>query len=68
MGIYIIVLVSYYNYKRDFVSGMAVAGFLTFIIAWLFWLGGFVSGVTLVFVIAVTIASIILLFFGKREL
>ena len=67
IGIYIITLMTIYNYKRDFVEGMAVAGFFTFLIALLFYLADFISGVTLVFVIAITIVSVALLFFNKRR-
>jgi len=67
IGIYIITLMTIYNYKRDFVEGMAVAGFFTFLIALLFYLADFISGVTLVFVIAITIISVALLFFNKRR-
>ena len=67
MGIYIIIMMSIYNYKRDFVEGMAIAGFFTFLIALFFYLGDFISGVTFVFVIAVAIISVALLFFNKRR-
>ena len=67
IGIYIITMMSIYNYKRDFVEGMAVAGFFTFLVALFFFLGDFISGVTFVFVIAVTIISVALLFFNKRR-
>ena len=67
IAIYIIIMMTVYNYKRDFVEGMAVAGFFTFLIALLFYLADFISGVTLVFVIAITIVSVALLFFNKRR-
>ncbi len=67
IAIYIITMMTIYNYKRDFVEGMAVAGFFTFLIALFFYLGDFISGVTFVFVIAVTIISVGLLFFNKRR-
>ena len=67
IAVYIIVLITLYNYKRDFVEGMAVAGFFTFLIALFFYLGDFVSGTTFVFVIGVTIVSVVLLFFNKRK-
>jgi len=47
MAIYIIVLVGYYKAQDDFKGALAVAGYGTFIVAFLFWLGGFVMGWTL---------------------
>ena len=44
IAIYVIVLVGFYKAKDDFKGAFAVAGYGTFVIALLFWIGGFVSG------------------------
>ena len=44
MAIWIIILIGYYKARDDFKGGMAVAGYVTFVIALFFWIGGFVSG------------------------
>jgi len=44
IAIYIIVMVGFYKAKEDFQGAMAVAGYGTFVVALLFWLGGFVNG------------------------
>lgn len=57
--IWIIILIGYYKARDDFGGAMGVAGFVTFVIGLLFWLGGFVSGVTLSIVIGMAIIGII---------
>ena len=44
VGIYVIILMGFYKAKDDFSGAMAVAGYGTFVVALLFWIGGFVSG------------------------
>jgi len=44
IAIYIIVLIGYYKAKDDFQGALAIAGYGTFVVALLFWIGGFVSG------------------------
>lgn len=66
IGIYVITLMGIYNYKKDFVEGLAIAGFFTFLIALLFWISGFISAFTLVITIALAIAGFIFLWFGKK--
>ena len=44
IAIYIIVLMGFYKAKEDFTGGLAVAGYGTFVVALLLWVGGFVSG------------------------
>lgn len=43
LAIYFIVLIGFYKAKEDFKGALAVAGYGTFVIALLFWIGGFVS-------------------------
>ena len=67
IGVYVIVLMGVYNYQKDFFEAMAIAGFLTFMIGTLFWLGEFISGITFTIVIAVTIVGFGLLWFTKKS-
>ena len=44
LGIWVIILMGYMKAQNDFKGGLAVAGYSTFVVALLFWIGGFVSG------------------------
>jgi len=55
IAIYIIVLVGFYKAKEDFQGALAVAGYGTFVVALLLWIGGFVSGWALGISIALAI-------------
>lgn len=59
VAIYIIVIMGYYRTKNDLFGGGAVAGFVTFVIALLFWLGGFVNGYTLAFTIGIMVIGVV---------
>lgn len=61
IGIYIIVLMGYYKAREDFAGGIAVAGFCTFIVGLLFWLGGFVTGLAFSFTLAIAIVGVIVI-------
>lgn len=61
IAIYVIVLMGFYKAKDDFKGAMAVAGFGTFVVALLFWIGGIVSGISLGMVIGVAIIGVIVL-------
>ena len=67
LAIYIIVLIGFYKARDDFAGAMAVAGFGVFIIALLFWLGNFITGVTLTIAIALALVGIIVLLIDKRN-
>ena len=61
IAIFMISMITYYKAKMDFAGGMAVSGFVTFIIGLLFWLGGFISGVTLGIIIAIAVIGLLML-------
>ena len=61
IAIYIIVLVGFYKAKDDFQGALAVAGYGTFVVALLFWLGGFVNGWALAISIALAIIGTLVL-------
>jgi len=67
IAIYVIVLISFYRAKDDFVGGMATAGFGTFVVALLFWLGGFISGITLSIVIGILLIGVAVLFVDTKN-
>ena len=61
IAIYVIILIGFYKAKDDFKGALAVAGYGTFVIALLFWIGGFVSGWALGITIALAIVGTIVL-------
>ena len=61
IAIYVIILIGFYKSKDDFKGALAVAGYGTFVVGLLFWLGGFVSGLTFGMSIGVAILGTIVL-------
>ena len=61
MAIYIIVLIGFYKAKEDFKGALAVAGYSTFVVALFFWIGGFISGITLGGTVAVALVGTLFL-------
>jgi len=44
IAIWVITLIGVYKAKDDFKGALAVAGYVTFVVGLLFWVGGFISG------------------------
>lgn len=61
IAVYVIILIGFYKAKNDFTGALAVAGYGTFVIALLFWLGGFISGMAFGWVIGIAILGTIFL-------
>lgn len=61
IAIYIIILMGYYKARDDFSGALAIAGYGTFVVGLLFWVGGFISGITFSMVIGATIIGTIVL-------
>jgi len=61
IAIYVIVLIGFYKAKDDFKGAMAVAGYGTFVVGLLFWIGGFVSGISLGMATALAILGTLVL-------
>jgi len=59
LSLYLISLSIYYKINHDFTGGMALAGFLTFIVSLFFWLGDFLSVYIFIIVITMTIIGIV---------
>lgn len=55
IAFYVILIFAYYKAREDFGGALAVAGFGTFIVAFLLFLANFVSGVTLAIWIALAV-------------
>lgn len=53
--VFIVSLIGYAKATQRLPEALAVSSFFTFVVALFFWLGGFVTGVTLGIVIAITI-------------
>lgn len=66
MAIYAIIAFSYYKTSGDFSGAMASAGFVTFIVGLLFWMGGFVTGWALSITVAILIIGVIAILMDKR--
>lgn len=62
IGIWIIVLMGFYKAKEDFKGALAVAGYSTFVVGLLFWIGGFISGLAFGVVIAMALIGTAILF------
>ena len=67
IGIFIITTMGVVAFKKDYFESMAIAGFLTFMVSVFFWIGGFISGTTLVYVIVVTILCFGLLWINNKS-
>lgn len=67
IAVYIISLMSFAKARDDIAGAFAVSGFATFIVALLFWLGGFINGIVLGIVTAMAIIGIIALFFKSEQ-
>ena len=61
IAIYVIVLMGYYKARDDFKGALAVAGYGTFVVALLFWIAGFVSGIAFGMTIGLAILGTIVL-------
>jgi hypothetical protein len=61
IGIWFIILIGFYKAKDDFKGALAVAGYGTFVVALLFWLGGFVNGMAFGMSIAMAIIGTLVL-------
>ena len=59
IGIWVIVFMGFYKSKDDPKGAFAVAGYSTFVVSLLFWIGGWVSGATMGIVVAIAIVGTI---------
>jgi len=66
IGIWFIVLMGFYKAKDDFSGALAVAGYCTFVVGILFWVGGWVSSWAFGIVVAMTILGTIVLLMDQK--
>jgi hypothetical protein len=67
LATYLVVLFAYGGVSKDWFGGMAVAGFVTFIVTLLLFLAGVVGWIVFGFVIAVAIISFTALVIDRRS-
>jgi uncharacterized membrane protein (DUF4010 family) len=66
LGIYMVIAIGYYKAQNDFSGAMASAGFGTFVVGMLFWMGGFVTGWAFGICVAVLLIGIMAVLMDKR--
>lgn len=66
IAIYVIILIGVYKAKDDFAGAIAIAGFGTFLIGLLFWMGGMITGSMFAVVIAMAIVGAMVLWGSKN--
>lgn len=68
IAIFVIFLMGYLRKKSDdFIGGLAVASYVTFVIGLLFWVIGLVSGLDFAIIIGVVLIASVLLLMQKKE-
>lgn len=65
-SVYIIILWGFYKAKGDLVSGFAVAGFTTTIIALIMWIGGWVTWITFGVCVGLTLIAAAILLIDQK--
>ena len=66
ISLYIIIAIAYSRATNDWIGGFAAAGFGTFAIGMLFFLGGLISGVTFSYVVAFMLIGALVLFVTRK--
>jgi hypothetical protein len=65
IGIWVIIFMGFYKAKDDASGSFAVAGYGTFVVGLLFWIGGWITGWAFSFVIVATIFGTLILLIDK---
>ena len=66
IAIYVIILMGFARTTQNWIGGFAVAGFTTFVIALLLFLGSAITGITLGIVVGFMMIGVFVLFLGKN--
>jgi len=66
LGIYIIIMIGFYRAKDDFQGAMAVSGYVTFVIALLFWIGGFINAWAFGITVGIAIIGTLILLLDNK--
>ena len=64
---YFIILFVLFKNERDFPESMTVAGFITFLIAAMFWFGGFLDGVSMLIVTSIFLISFVIIWAIRKS-
>lgn len=68
IAIFIIFLFGYLRAKKDdFIGGLAIASYVTFVLGLIFWVIGLVSGLDFAVIIGIAVVSSVLLLTQKKE-
>ncbi len=67
IGIFVIVTLGVYKYKKDMFEALAIGGLSTFIIAFLFWVTNFIDTVSFMISIAVAVLFFGMLWFSNKS-
>ena len=68
IAIFVIFLFGYLRAKSgDFIGGLAVASYVTFVLGLIFWVIGLVSGLDFAIIIGITVISSVLLLTQKKD-
>lgn len=69
IGIFIVTMFGVYsrNSRGDYLEAFAIAGFLTFLVSILFWIGGFVAWQTIGFTFTVMVIGFVSLLFERKS-
>jgi len=62
IAIFVIFLFGYLRAKDDFIGGLAISSYITFVLGLLFWSIGIVSGLDFAIIIGITTVSSVILF------
>lgn len=66
LSIFMIILIGYSKAKDDWKGGLAISGYVTFILGLLGWVIGFISGFDLGLIIAVSVLGTLILLLDER--
>lgn len=62
IAFFVIFLFGYLRTNKDFISGFAIASYITFVLGLLFWVLGVVTGLDFAIIIGITVVSSVVLF------
>lgn len=66
LAVYLITVIGIYKTTNDIAQGIAVAGFFTFVVALLLWIGNVIPGFALGITIAVAIIGVLIIYMSNK--
>ncbi len=67
IAIFVIFLFGYVRTKNDWVGGLAIASYITFVLGLLFWTIGLVTGIDFGVIVGITVVSSVILFLKDKN-